>query len=133
MGRPANGGTKWHDQEDLEAKRRGLEADRREAALNATFPQIPPDLRRDALMWMLKDEILWRWRRGDLEERVAHLFRVNGVERPKHSDAAYEVGRRETTGTTSADATEDYWWAYREQGRFGSHPSHDDFGDEGRP
>lgn len=31
------------------------------------------------------------------------------------------------------DATKDYAHTYREQGRFGSHPSHDDYDDEGRP
>lgn len=35
--------------------------------------------------------------------------------------------------TTSLDATRDYYAAYREQGRFGSHPSHDGFDDESSP
>lgn len=30
----------------------------------------------------------------------------------------------------SIDATKDYYAAYRDNGQFGSHPSHDDFGDE---
>ena len=31
------------------------------------------------------------------------------------------------------DATKDYYGAYREDNRYGSHPSHDDFGDESAP
>ena len=38
------------------------------------------------------------------------------------------------TGTDrQMDATRDYTHAYREQGRFGSHPSHDSFDDESEP
>jgi hypothetical protein len=31
------------------------------------------------------------------------------------------------------DATSEYWWAFREEGQFGSHPQHDDYSDEGAP
>lgn len=33
----------------------------------------------------------------------------------------------------SLDGSVNYWDAYRENGRFGSHPSHDDYGDEAFP
>lgn len=33
----------------------------------------------------------------------------------------------------SIDVTKDYAQAYRENGRFGSHPSHDGFDDESNP
>jgi hypothetical protein len=32
-----------------------------------------------------------------------------------------------------SDATSDYWDTYRDSGRFGSHPSHDNYGDESMP
>ena len=53
---------------------------------------------------------------------------------PQHqdsSDARFE-GHSPLSDSTG-DATSDYPSNYRERGRFGSHPSHDDLSDEGRP
>jgi hypothetical protein len=35
--------------------------------------------------------------------------------------------------STEPDGTDGYWDAYREGGKFGSYPSHDDHGDESSP
>lgn len=44
-----------------------------------------------------------------------------------------ESSEEERTGRDLQDATRLYGHSYRENGRFGSHPLHDDFGDEGVP
>jgi hypothetical protein len=115
------------------AERRRIEARQRQQADQEEFLSIPADLRRDALFWMFKDEILQRRRAGSLELQIAHLFEVNDVQRPGSATRDHETNRRrsEPMNQESADATHDYWWAYREHGRFGSHPSHDDYSDEG--
>jgi hypothetical protein len=42
------------------------------------------------------------------------------------------IARDQTRVERRLDATKDYAHAFREQGRFGSHPSHDDFSHEGK-
>jgi hypothetical protein len=52
---------------------------------------------------------------------------------PRRQDDEGESSDRQRLVRESADATSEYWWAFREEGHFGSHPQHDDYGDEGDP
>jgi hypothetical protein len=93
------------------------------------FLQIPEDLRRRALVWMFRDEIVARFRLGSLAAQVEHLERTNGVAPDLTSSHPSPGGKpfEATAPDGASDATKDFWWAYRERGRFGSHSSHDDY------
>lgn len=55
--------------------------------------------------------------------------RVGGVMRQDEDDARYESPQ----AVRAMDHTREYAHAFREQGRYGSHPSHDGFDDESNP
>lgn len=81
--------------------------------------------------------------RGDrLNRHLKKVHRSRGVRaravpKPNIAESAKDVLRESTTFAAprdkNLDATKLYAHSYREQGRFGSHPSHDGFGDESGP
>ena len=93
------------------------------------FDTIDPDLRRRALMWMRRADIETLALRGLLEERIADLESRNGV---AIRSAAPEARVHERIGTDQA-AREGGPHQYRERGRYGSYPSHDDYSDDASP
>jgi hypothetical protein len=80
-----------------------------------------------------------------MDRLIKHLRRVHPAPAPTESRTKSSLPARvadipietdpvqddQTRIERRLDATRDYAHAYREYGRFGSHPSHDDFGDDG--
>lgn len=72
---------------------------------------------------------------NDSNRPLPRLFQVNAE--PRH--ATLESRRQQNdvesleNDDREMDATRGWGGSFREEGRFGSHPSHDDFGDESEP
>jgi hypothetical protein len=97
------------------------------------FDEIDPALRDRALLWMKRAEILAFQRAGRLEDRVEYLEYRNNVKPSDDHTIVHTRGRFEGhSARPGEDATVGYAESFRDDGRFGSHPSHDDYGDEGR-
>jgi hypothetical protein len=69
-----------------------------------------------------------------LKRHVAKVHRQRPAHSPTHPPSAKDPNRKDTTLVAARDknldATKPYAHPYREQGRYGSHPSHDGFDDE---
>ena len=99
------------------------------SSLDAEFQAIPIDLRQRALVWLQKHDIVKLYRVGILDSRVS-TWEANNKVRPGEVPRSRVFEANAKPG--SDDATVEFPEAYRETGRFGSHPSHDDYSDEGR-
>jgi len=103
------------------------------------FAAIPEALRRRAETHHMPvfEAIQWH-ARGRLSTRLEYLDGQNALNSAHlagqwNSLAVPDLAGSEPHSPTDADATHDYPDAIRENGRWGSHPSHDDYSDEGIP
>lgn len=70
---------------------------------------------------------------GGLPKVVKHAVQVREQPNSGLSRRASLATMTNYNHQPNLDATKDYYGAYREENRYGSHPSHDDFGDESAP
>jgi len=87
----------------------------------------------------VRSDRLARHKRRVHSDSSAAGVRRSTVPRSRSSASSVRIPVKPTTGQGEADtersleATVDYWWARREGGRFGSHPVHDNYDENGQP